>query len=478
MNINYYNLEQKADKLIKEYNMIENGDNILVAFSGGSDSSALLFYLIERFGKEKVCAAHMNHMIRGEEAYRDEEFAVEICGKYGVKVFTERQNVPDIAKKSKKSLEEAARDVRYDFLRRIAAELGENTKIATAHTASDNAETVIFNMARGCGINGLCGISPVNITANGCIIRPFLSCDKRDILKYCEETNISYVEDNTNRDDNYTRNFIRHNISAKLREKFANADENIFKMTNIVRDVEDLINFEVESIMANHTGGMPVSGFIRRHKAIRCAVIMQMYENVCAKKLEYRHVEYLDKLLQENKLVKIDLPEFVKAQVINNKFSFCKKNDSIKKENNNNVSYEKNIVSGVNIVYGEDGSHIMEIIVSSESAENIKIEKINLQSSENIYNLFNYAVIDFDKIKRLMFARNRKTGDEYVFFGQTKNVKKNYINYKVPADLRGILPVLCDGDGIFWACGLHIADRVRVTEDTKNAISIRVNLVN
>jgi len=478
MNINSSNLEQKADKLIKEYNMIENGGSILAAFSGGSDSSALLFFLVKRFGKERICAAHMNHMIRGEEADRDEEFAVKTCKKYGVKIFTDRQNVPEIAKKSKKSLEEAARDVRYDFLFRIAAELGENTKIAAAHTAPDNMETVIFNMARGCGIDGLCGIAPVVIRGNATIIRPFLSCDKRDILTYCEENNISYVEDNTNSDVNYTRNYIRHNISAKLKEKFDNADENIFKMTNIMRDAEDFINYTAESFIKKHKSGIPVNDLNRQHKAVRCAVIMRMYENVCDKKLEYRHVEYLDKLLCENKLVKIDLSEFVTAQVSDNKFNFCKKNDIIRKENINNISYERNILFGKNIIYGENNAQIMEIILSSESAENIKIEKINVQSSENIYNLFNYAVIDFDKIKRPMFARNRKTGDEYVFFGQTKRVKKNYINYKVPADLRDILPVFCDNDGIFWACGLPISDRVRVTKETKNAASIEVNLVN
>ena len=470
-------LEQKAGKLIKQYKMIENHDNILVAFSGGSDSSALLFFLLKYCGRERIYAAHMNHMIRGQDAYGDEEFAVQACKKYGVKIFAERRDVPEIARKSKKTMEEAARDARYDFLSRIAKELGENTKIATAHTASDNTETVIFNMARGCGINGLRGIIPVN--AN--IIRPLLSCDKDDILQYCGENNLSYVEDKTNREDYYTRNFIRHNVVSKLKEKFAKIDENIFKMTDIMRGNADFIDLCAENILKENyrvNDGIDISCLISQHKALRYAVILKIYENIALKKLEHRHVLYIDEIICKGVNTDIDLPGHVKARVLYNKFNIFTK---IKNKSKIYTDFEKNISHGVNIIYDTDDIETIEIIFSRESDEyiksvnNNKCGKINLQSLENIYNLFNYAVIDFDKIKGRIFARNRKSGDEYVFFGQTKSVQKNYINYKVPADIRNRLPVFYDGDGIFWACGLPAADRVKVSDDTKNAVSIRVN---
>ena len=479
------NLEQKAEKLIKEYKMTDNSDNIIVAFSGGSDSSALLFFLIKYLGRDKLYAAHMNHMIRGRDAYGDEDFAVKTCQNYGVKIFTERRNIPEIAKTSKKTTEEAARDARYDFLRRIAGELGGNTKIATAHTASDNTETVIFNMARGCGIDGLCGIAPVN----GNIIRPLLSCGKDDILKYCEENNISYVEDITNQDDIYTRNFIRHNIAAKLKEKFESADGSIFKMTEIMRGNADFIDLCAANILKdnyNVNAGIDTDYLISQHKALRYAVIMKIYENAVfpeVKKLEHKHVLYIDEMIckgGKSGSINIDLPGFVKARILYNRFNIVSK--AVKTENKNKI-YRKNILQGVNIIYDMDDIESMEIILSCESiksaksADNIKFGKINAQTSENIYNLFNYAVIDFDKIKGLIFARNRKAGDEYVFFGQTKSVRKNYINYKVPVDIRDRLPVFYDDFGIFWACGLPAADRVKVSESTNNTVYIKVNLI-
>ena len=321
------NLEQKAEKLIKEYNMIDSGDTILVAFSGGSDSSALLFFMIKYLGehnKDRIFAAHLNHMIRGKDADSDEKFAVETCAKYNIKIFTEQRNIPEIAKISKKSVEEAARNERYDFLKRMADSIGGNIKIATAHTASDNTETIIFNLSRGCGIDGLRGISPVNNN----IIRPLLSCSKEDILEYCKKYNIAYAEDNSNADEIYTRNFIRHSIASKLKEKFNGLDENIFKTTEIMRDTADFLNLCTDNTIKENANenGIDVDFLMSQHKTLRRAVITKLYENAVypdIKKLEYKHLLYIEDLLENNYNRKsIDLPGFVTASVFGNKLSF------------------------------------------------------------------------------------------------------------------------------------------------------------
>ena len=322
------NLQQKAENLIKEYNMIQSGDNILVAFSGGSDSSALLFFLIKYIGdnnKNKIFAAHMNHMLRETEADCDEKFAVETCGKYNIKIFAERRNIPEIAEKNKKSFEEAARDERYKFFNKIANKIGGNVKIATAHTASDNAETIIFNLSRGCGIDGLGGIAPVNNN----IIRPLLSCSKEDVLKYCEENNIIYVEDSTNSDENYTRNFIRRSINFKLKEKFNNFDENIFKTSQIMRDAAEFIDSCAENIIKNDFN---IDFLLAQNKTLRRAVITKIYENAvfpAIKKLEYKHVLYVEDFLSTpgNFKKSIDLPGFVTAFILNNKLVMTKIKD-------------------------------------------------------------------------------------------------------------------------------------------------------
>ena len=331
-------LEQKTKKLIQEYNMIDCKDNILVAFSGGSDSSALLYFLLNHFSENRIYAAHMNHMLRGEEADRDEKFAVETCEKYNIKIFTERRNIPEIAQKSKKSIEESARDERYDFLKKTSGLIGGSVKIATAHTASDNTETVIFNLSRGSGLAGLSGIPPVNKN----IIRPFLSCSKEEISEYCENYNIAYVEDKTNSDKNYTRNFIRRSIVSRLKEKFYNIDKNIFNTTEIIRDTMDFLNSCADEIIKNaDETGTDVSFLLTRHKSLRRAVLAKLYENAVypeIKKLEHKHVLYIEELMGKSTGSKkfdksIDLPGFVTCFISGNKISFAKDRDKKTSEN-------------------------------------------------------------------------------------------------------------------------------------------------
>jgi len=266
----------------------------------------------------------MNHQIRGGDSDNDEKFAVETCEKYNIKIFTEHKNIPEIAKSSKKSVEEAARDERYDFFNRTADIIGGNVKVATAHTASDNTETVIFNLARGCGLIGLSGISPVNKN----IIRPLLSCSKEDILDYCVKNNIEYVEDKTNADENYTRNFIRHNIASELKKRFNNSDENIFRTTEILRDVSDFLDFHVDEILRGYDK-TDVDFLLSRHKTLRRAVIAKLYEKIIfpeIKKLEFKHILYIEELMKNsgNSSKSIDLPGFVTAKITGNKLIFEK----------------------------------------------------------------------------------------------------------------------------------------------------------
>ncbi|MCL2096707.1 MAG: tRNA lysidine(34) synthetase TilS [Oscillospiraceae bacterium] len=321
-------LEQKAEKLIKEYGMIDDCDNVLAAFSGGSDSSAMLFYLVKKFGVKRVFAAHLNHMIRGDAADGDERFAVETCKKYGVEIFTDRRNIPEIAESSKKSVEEAARDERYDFLNGTANILG-GVKIATAHILPDNTESVLLNLARGCGSDGLRGIPPVNNN----IIRPFLLCSKQDILDYCKENNIDFTEDATNSEVLYARNFIRLNIASKLKERFKNSDENIFKTSEIMRTLSDFTDSLAEDTIKENDNIITIDFLLSSHTALRRAIISKLYEKAFfsgtedlkyIRKLEYRHILYVEEFIGKyrnfsNINKSLDLPGFVTAFITENK---------------------------------------------------------------------------------------------------------------------------------------------------------------
>ncbi len=183
--------------------LLPKGGRVLCAVSGGADSIYLLCRLSE-MGYD-VCAAHYNHGIRGAEADRDETFVRELCAGRGIPFVSERGDTPAFAKRMHLGMEEAARTLRYDFLERAADEMGA-VIIATAHTADDNAETLLLNLARGTGLKGLCGIPPVR----GRIIRPMLDVTRPEVEAYLHERSIPHVEDVTNRSDDYARNRVRH----------------------------------------------------------------------------------------------------------------------------------------------------------------------------------------------------------------------------------------------------------------------------
>ena len=199
---------------VEKYGLLEKGDSVIVALSGGADSTALLSVLVSL--KEKynlsIYAAHLNHNIRGDEAKRDENFCKILCKKFNTELFIKSVDVPTLAKQQKISEELCGRNVRYAFFDELSQKLC--AKIATAHTASDNAETLIFNIARGASLTGLSAIPP----KRGNIIRPLIELSRGDIESYCEENNLEYVTDSTNLADDYTRNYIRHNIIPCLKK--------------------------------------------------------------------------------------------------------------------------------------------------------------------------------------------------------------------------------------------------------------------
>ncbi len=242
-------LERKIELAVQKYNM-NFGGSVLLALSGGADSCALFFYLLKKAKENDVLfsAAHLNHMIRGAQAERDMHFCERICAENGVKLFLHTVDIPALAKDSGCGVEEVARQQRYAFFDRILSDNTDIKSILTAHNSTDNAETVIFNLARGSGIRGLIGIPPVreNRAGNssiqtGQILRPLILCTKKEILDYCAENEIEYVTDSTNTDTKYTRNFIRGEILPKFERLTPAFEGAISRAGDSLREDNDFI---------------------------------------------------------------------------------------------------------------------------------------------------------------------------------------------------------------------------------------------
>lgn len=220
-------MENKIHSVIARYDMLSHGDTVIVGTSGGADSMALLHWLF-RHSEElgiAVHACHINHNLRGEESLRDERFVRDFCEKlnipltvYSIEVRTDKHE----------SVEERARKMRYKCFDELCSQF--NAKLATAHTASDNAETVLINILRGTGTKGLGGIPPVR----GKIIRPLLHCTREDTESYCSVHGIKYVTDSTNLSEEYTRNKLRLKIIPQLKEFNPSFIDGISRMTEAV----------------------------------------------------------------------------------------------------------------------------------------------------------------------------------------------------------------------------------------------------
>ena len=212
-----YQLRERVFRYISEQHLIEQGDTVIAGVSGGADSVCLLFLLLDL--KERlqinVTVLHIEHGIRGERSRQDAHFVEELCKTHDIPFQVRSVNATEYAGEHKVTLEEAARILRYEAFAEVAATYGDaHVKIAVAHHRDDQAETVLFQMARGSGLHGLGGMHPKRDR----IIRPLLTCSRRDLELYLSENNLPYVTDETNQDNQYARNRIRNVILPELKE--------------------------------------------------------------------------------------------------------------------------------------------------------------------------------------------------------------------------------------------------------------------
>lgn len=224
---------------VRDFGMREFSDTAVIALSGGADSVSLLRAMTEQKLFPNVRACHLNHGLRGAESDADEEFCRRLCDKLGVPVKIKRVSISEL-KENHESVEEAARRVRYGFFRECIEEFGG--VIATAHTASDSTETVLFNLTRGTGAAGLCGIPPVRVSGGLTVIRPLIYCTRADVEEYLSSVSQDYVTDKTNLCTDYSRNRIRLNVIPELEKINPSLSKTVSRMTKNLRSDNEFLD--------------------------------------------------------------------------------------------------------------------------------------------------------------------------------------------------------------------------------------------
>lgn len=430
----------RINQTIRKYKMdalIESG--VLLGFSGGADSVMLLLFLLEyRRRNEKdfnLLCVHVNHGIRGDEAKRDEEFSREIVSTSLADFESVSVDVPALALESGTGLEETARNARYSVFHGIIESRNDILCIAVAHNATDNAETIIFNMLRGTGLSGVCGIKPTRDN----IIRPLLGISKREIVGLLENFNVPYVIDSTNLSSEYSRNYIRNEILPLFERLSANPESSITRMSeNLLEDLK-FIDKSADEFIKRHVNdaNIDVAELLTLPDSLFARVISKMIYRKNGIYPEEKHISAIKRAMSK-KNFNISL---------SGKYNFsCQRGKCFfvdKSAENPLVNMIFPLSSGENIINGTN------IVVYLGDID---------KSFLNVYNFSIQANVSSDIIDNGVYLRIRAEGDSYRYKGMTHKLKKVFNDRNIPPVERDYIPIIADNDGILWIPGLPVRD--------------------
>lgn len=434
----------------------------MCAVSGGSDSMCLLHALrsMESQLKISVYAAHYEHGIRGSESLRDCAFVENWCSQEHIPFLCEHGNVPEYAAEKKIGLEEAARDLRYAFLERARTELNCDV-IATAHNMDDNAETVLFHLARGTGSSGLSGIPPVR----GRIVRPLLCMTRLEIEQYLADNRIPHVEDSTNASDDCSRNLIRHNVLPELNRISGKTVESIFRTSALIREDDEFLQTLAKRFVDDGAAAasLPRDALLEQPRAIASRAVRIMYERTAGRTLSFEHTESVLELAKSSERKSLSLPggTIVFEQGMLYFHGLNDESDSTEQRNAGNQ-----IPDSCKIVPGQTVSFKNGVRISSEEC---------FYSGE-VNDLFNTFYLKYDEIRGTVFCTGRLPGDSLRVLGRqcTKSLKSLFLETKMTQAERDSILIFRDDAGVLAAEGLAFSERMAVAKGDK-ALKITID---
>ena len=445
---------RKLRALSAEYDMLPDGTLVLCAVSGGADSMCLLHLLhtLAPEGGFSLWAAHFNHKLRGAESDRDEEFVRAWCAEWGIPLAVGSGDVQTQAARTGRGIEETARALRYAFLERTAQELGA-ARIATAHTADDNAETLLFHLVRGSGLQGLTGIPP----RRGNVVRPLLTATRAEVEKYCTAHGVAYVEDSTNADENYTRNFLRRRLMPLLEQVNPRAAEHMSAAADRLRADNDCLNALAAQVAAQ--GNMAPDGLVieagllaQLPDPVAIRAVRQLTEQAGGgKNCTAAHLDALLRLCRSgDPSGRVDLPGLTARRVYG---------ELVLK------AAEEPVSPPPPTPVREDGWTVYGDTGWSVTCRQTVCPEKSFKNPDTFY-------LSRAKIKGALILRPRQTGDAIKLPGRShKTLKKLFIDEKIPLVRRALLPVLADDTGVLAAASFG-PDVSRLAQPGEEAFEI------
>lgn len=452
----------KVRSTINKYNLLQEGDKVVLGLSGGPDSVCLLHILKQLESEYKICiyAAHLNHQIRGIEAQMDAMYISNLCDSLGVKFFVKSIDVPKYCNENGLSIEEGARKLRYEMFYEIKEKTNSN-KIAVGHNINDQVETILMRMMRGTGLQGLKGIDHKR---DDVIIRPILDINRSDIEKYCEEHNLNPRIDSTNLENIYTRNKIRLDLIPYMKENFnENIVEAIARMGNNLKSDSDYIEQEAlkmfNEVSKTNDDSIEINldKYSNLHISIKSRIIRSAIKYILGDTnfVDQKHIEDVFELENDKKIDKhIVLPRGL--------FVYRKKNTLLltnKEIIHEEIEFSYKLPKEGFVKIKELGLCVETQVISIERFRSMKVDK----SSKGF---------DFDKFKGGIVVRSRKSGDKIKLSGGSKKIKDLFIDLKIPREERCTIPLIADDESIACVGNYRFSENHKIDINTKEVLKV------
>jgi len=489
-------LEARAIDFIRRHSLISRKEIVVVAVSGGADSVCLL-HVLAKWQKElgiKLHMAHLNHQLRGVESEADAKYVSNLAGSLGIPVTIDMQDVAAYRTEKKCSIEEAARELRYAFLVKVARKVGAN-RIATGHTKDDHVETILMHILRGTGITGLCGLAPCSPMAydrqemldtsqrrsNLLVIRPLLDITREETMSYCQESQLDPRIDSSNLSLSFYRNRLRLQLLPLLRQYNPSVEQALLRLADIAKEDKAFIEQQASALWDGvarpenngiHLDKKQIANLpIALQRQLLRAAIARLAGDT--RDIEANHIEAVRSLLNKPVGKRISLPhglicygeydELVIAGIAQqSRLTPSCPFPPLQGEFPLKVPGET-VLSGWKV-----RASVVPDKVDSPSLRGI------LSPGEGTFQSNLLAAFDLHKTGTELFVRHRRPGDRFQPLGMNvpKKLQEFMVDAKIPLSWRGYVPIVCSPQQIIWVVGWRIDDRAKVSKSTKEILRL------
>ncbi len=450
-NEQHHPLIGKVQQFIKQKGLLHSGQKIIAAVSGGIDSMVMLNVLIQlqQLWKLEIVVAHVNFQLRGEESNEDEQFVKRISKQYSLLFYSEQTDTKTIARKQKRSIQETAREIRYAFFDTLKKSLQADT-ITTAHNANDNAETMLINLLRGSGIDGLAGIPP----RRNCIVRPFLSVTRKEIEQYAKAMKVKFRNDSSNAKDDYTRNFLRNDIIPKLEQRInPSLNDTLLNEAELFRAAANFTGKAVDTAFTDCVLDtiVDIKQFSRCDPFLQQLVIHRLLKVLKIVPM-FTVINSIVELVNQQKGTIVEINKQWIAERIAEKIEIREKRGP------------KDFLFTMEKVGKLTTENFTFTVKKSDSTDNKRVRNASIE------------YVDAATIKFPLIIRSWLPGDVFVPLGMKgkKKLSDFFGEQKLATEEKNSIPIIENGGTIVWVAGKRLDERFKLTNSTKTVYQLTI----